>query len=95
MLQLGFFCSPCGFDIANHAIPKYVFITPNLDDDMHDGSVARGDAWLATELPKVMATNAYHNGGVIFLLTPGVGAMLDGRIDPMLNAVSPSRFGEL
>ena len=27
-------------DIAANDIPKYVFITPNLDNDMHDGSVS-------------------------------------------------------
>ena len=55
-------------DIANNAIPKYAFITPDLDHDMHDGTVAQGDAWLQQELPKIMATDAYKNGGVIFLL---------------------------
>ena len=49
-------------------MPKYVFITPNLDDDMHDGSIAQGDAWLAQQVPKIMATDAYKHSGVIFLL---------------------------
>ncbi|HEY1693624.1 MAG TPA: alkaline phosphatase family protein [Polyangiaceae bacterium] len=55
-------------DIVSGALPDYVFITPNLDDDMHDGSVAAGDAWLATEVPKILATDAYKNGGALFLL---------------------------
>ena len=33
-------------------VPRYAFITPNLDNDMHDGSIADGDAWLARELPE-------------------------------------------
>ena len=55
-------------DIAADAVPDYVFITPDLDHDMHDGTVAQGDAWLATEVPKILATNAYQRGGVLFLL---------------------------
>jgi phospholipase C len=55
-------------DIAAGKVPRYAFITPNLDDDMHDGSIAQGDAWLANEIPKIMASEAYKNGGVIFLL---------------------------
>jgi len=31
-------------DIASNALPDYVFITPNLDSDMHDGSISFGDS---------------------------------------------------
>jgi phospholipase C len=55
-------------DVASNSVPSYVFITPNLDDDMHDGTVAQGDAWLSTEVPKILATDAYKNGGVLFVL---------------------------
>jgi len=26
------------------------FVIPNLDDDMHDGTITQGDQWLATNL---------------------------------------------
>jgi phospholipase C len=55
-------------DIAAGTVPRYVFITPDLDHDMHDGSIAEGDQWLSTEIPKIMASDAYQKGGVIFLL---------------------------
>jgi phosphatidylinositol-3-phosphatase len=76
-------------DIANNQIPKYVFITPNLDNDMHDGSVTQGDAWLGTELPKLMATDAYKNGGVIFLLWDEGSGTLGPSDDPPFLAISP------
>ena len=76
-------------DIANKAIPKYVFITPNLDHDMHDGSVAQGDLWLSQELPKIMATDAYKNGGVIFLLWDEGSGSLGPGDDPPFIAISP------
>jgi phosphatidylinositol-3-phosphatase len=31
-------------------LPTVSFVIPNLDDDMHDGSVERGDAWLRQHL---------------------------------------------
>lgn len=36
--------------------PDFVWITPNLSDDMHDGSVAQGDAWLAANVKPVLAS---------------------------------------
>jgi phospholipase C len=55
-------------DIAAGQVPDYAFITPNMIDDMHDGSVADGDTWLSHEVPKILASDAYKNGGVLFLL---------------------------
>jgi acid phosphatase len=76
-------------DIAAKQIPKYAFITPNLDDDMHDGTIAQGDLWLSTEIPKLMATDAYKNNGVIFLLwDEGSGSVTAGD-DPPFIAISP------
>jgi phospholipase C len=76
-------------DIANHAVPNYVFITPNLDNDMHDKPISVGDRWLAAELPKLLATDAYKNGGVIFLLwDEGGGTPVSD--DPPFIAISPN-----
>jgi acid phosphatase len=75
-------------DIAAHNIPKYVFITPNLDNDMHDGSVAQGDLWLSQELPKIMATDAYQKGGVIFLLWDEGSGTLGPGDDPPFIVIS-------
>src|SRR5262245_6153543 len=55
-------------DLAGGKLPSYAFITPNLDHDMHDGSIEQGDAWLASEVPKILASDAFKNGGVLFLL---------------------------
>src|ERR1700682_1050914 len=35
-------------DIANHSLPNYGFITPNLQDDAHNGTLAAADQWLKT-----------------------------------------------
>jgi acid phosphatase len=78
-------------DIAANALPKYAFITPNLDNDMHDGSIQLGDTWLKNQLPKIMATPAYQDGGVIFLLwDEGSSGTFGGAgDDPPFLAISP------
>lgn len=53
-------------DLANP--PKYVWITPNLQHDIHDGTRAQGDAWLSQVIPQIMASPGYQRGGVIFIL---------------------------
>ncbi len=76
-------------DIAAGNLAKYVFITPNLDHDMHDGSIADGDAWLANEIPKILATPEYQNGGVLFLLWDEGGGY-PASDDPPFIAISPN-----
>jgi phospholipase C len=75
-------------DLASGAIAKYVFITPNMIDDMHDGSVAAGDAWLAREVPKILASDAFNNGGVLFL-TWDEGGGYPQADDPPMIVISP------
>ena len=48
---------------------RFTFVTPNLCDDMHDCSVATGDAWLSTFLPKVFASPQYQAGRTAVFLT--------------------------
>jgi hypothetical protein len=74
-------------DLGAGQVPDYVFITPNLQHDMHDGSVATGDAWLAAEVPKILASDAYKNGGALFILWDEGSAQAD---DPPFIAVSPN-----
>jgi len=81
--------SQLGADIAANALPKYIFITPDLDHDMHDGSIAQGDAWLSAELPKLMATDNFKNGGVIFLFWDEGSGTLSPGDDPPFIVISP------
>jgi hypothetical protein len=60
-------------DLTNGNIASYVFITPNLCNDMHGATgcknghpIKRGDDWLKIELPPLIEW-ANKNAGVIFL----------------------------
>jgi hypothetical protein len=74
-------------DIASGQLPDYAFITPDLTHDMHDGSIADGDAWLATEVPQILASDAYRNGGALFLVWDEGANDAD---DPPFIVVSPN-----
>ncbi|TLZ05309.1 MAG: hypothetical protein E6K39_12705, partial [Gammaproteobacteria bacterium] len=54
-------------DLANNTVASYNFITPNLTNDMHDGTIADGDTWLAANVPVILNSAAYKQGGVLFI----------------------------
>jgi phosphatidylinositol-3-phosphatase len=56
-------------DLANSALPVFSFITPNLIDDMHDGTIAQGDAWLASHLPAILRSKQYEAGTTAVFIT--------------------------
>ena len=54
-------------DLTNGTVPNFAWITPNMCNDMHDCSIATGDAWLAKVVPGILASSAFQNGGVLFI----------------------------
>ena len=56
-------------DLASNTLPAFSFITPNLIDDMHDGTIADGDTWLASNLPTILNSAAYQGGHTAVFIT--------------------------
>ena len=56
-----------GTDLASGSVPNYVWITPNMCNDMHDCSIATGDSWLRCQVPAILNSAAFRNGGVLFI----------------------------
>jgi len=56
-------------DLAHNALPAFSFITPNLIDDMHDGTVHDGDHWLSLHLPAILNSHEYRNGSTAVFIT--------------------------
>jgi len=62
-------------DLASAAtMPRYAFITPNLCNDMHNStgcassdSIVNGDTWLRDNLPTILKSQAYRDGGAVFI----------------------------
>jgi phosphatidylinositol-3-phosphatase len=52
---------------------RFMWITPNLDDDGHDPQadpvtgLQQTDAWLMANVPAILASAAFLNGGVVFI----------------------------
>ncbi|TMD01028.1 MAG: hypothetical protein E6J03_11395, partial [Chloroflexi bacterium] len=46
---------------ANGTLPTFIFVTPNLLDDMHDGTVQQGDAWLKANIDPLLH-NSWFTG---------------------------------
>ncbi len=47
---------------------KFMWITPNMCNDMHNCSGPVADAWLGQTVAKITASKAYQNGGALFIL---------------------------
>jgi phospholipase C len=56
-------------DLASNTLPAFSFITPNVISDMHDGTIAQGDSWLASNLPTIFNSPEYQNGSTAVFLT--------------------------
>ena len=55
-------------DLSANAVPDYAWITPNLCNDMHDCPIKTGDDWLATWVPRILASPAWQDKGVLFVV---------------------------
>ena len=56
-------------DLANDTLPQFSWVTPNLDNDMHNGTVTQGDNWLYTYMPVILQSPAYLKGEIaVFIL---------------------------
>jgi phosphatidylinositol-3-phosphatase len=49
--------------------PSFGWITPNMLHDMHDGTIAQGDAWLSAEIPKLMTSPAWMFERCLLVIT--------------------------
>ena len=60
-------------DLNSTSPPDFVWITPNVCDDMHskcspqNNKVAQGDQWLQNNLPTVLSSSWYASGGIIIV----------------------------
>lgn len=49
--------------------PDFVWITPNLTNDMHNGTVQQGDAWLKANLGPVLVSRWFTAGNANVIVT--------------------------
>jgi phosphatidylinositol-3-phosphatase len=70
-------------DLSHNQLPAFSFITPNLIDDMHNGTVADGNSWMSHNLPTILNSAEYKNGSTVIFITfdegSDVGSYADGE----------------
>jgi acid phosphatase len=49
--------SQFAIDLANHSLPEFSFIVPNIDDDAHTGSAQQADTWLQSNVAGPLAND--------------------------------------
>jgi phosphatidylinositol-3-phosphatase len=49
--------------------PAFGWITPNMLNDMHDGTVAQGDAWLSRQIPQLVSAPAWTQQQSLLVIT--------------------------
>jgi hypothetical protein len=85
-------------DLQNNTVARYNFISPDLCNDMHNKTscpsadrVKNGDDWLAHEVPTILHSQAYADGGVLLITWDEGENQSDGPIG--LIVLSPNGKG--
>ncbi|HEX4864346.1 MAG TPA: alkaline phosphatase family protein [Acidimicrobiales bacterium] len=77
-------------DLANNSLPEFSFVTPNLIDDMHDGTIAQGDSWLSSNLPTIFNSSEYQSGTTAVFLVWDEGTGGSSGEDCVANSTDQS-----
>ena len=55
-------------DLANHTLPNFSFIVPNLMHDAHDGSLSGADSWLKANIAPLLASATFQKDGILMIV---------------------------
>lgn len=57
-------------DLADGTMVNFAWITPNVNDDAHNGTLQQADQWLQTNLPAILARPEFQPGGdgILFIV---------------------------
>jgi hypothetical protein len=78
-------------DLRNGTLPTLSTVTPNVNNDMHDGTVAQADAWVDQWLPAIVQSKDYQSGNLVVLIAwdEGTGEGNHASAAPLL-VLSPA-----
>ena len=54
-------------DLAGNTLPQYAFISPNVNNDAHNGTLAAADSWLQKNVPALLANPAFQASGLLII----------------------------
>jgi hypothetical protein len=73
---------------------RFVWITPNMCNDMHDCSISRGDAWASRNLPKLIAWDAANDGILILTFDENDGSPGNQIPTIIMGNVNPGQYSQ-
>lgn len=84
-------------------LPTVSFVVPNQLNDMHDGSIAQGDAWLKQNIESYVLWAMKHNSLLIVTFDEDDGSegnriatiLVGQRVKPGMNALRVDHYGLL
>lgn len=84
-------------DMLTNQVPNYVYITPNLQDDAHDGTLAQADLWLSRQLPEILARPEFQPGGdgMLFITFDESDLSTDNRCSSLISEGCGGRIATL
>src|SRR5437764_3571910 len=84
-------------DIADHATPNYAYITPNVNEDSHDGTLGEADQWLSQNLPAILKLPEFKPGGdgLLFVVFDEGDLFTDNRCSSRVNLRCGGRIATL
>jgi acid phosphatase len=55
-------------DFANHTLPQFSFIVPNLIHDAHNGTLSAADSWLKTNIAPLILSATFQKDGILIIV---------------------------
>jgi phosphatidylinositol-3-phosphatase len=72
-------------DLAANQLPTFVWVTPNMCNDMHDCSAATGDRWLSTNVPPLLGSPSFtQQSSVLAIVWDEDDGSADNRVPLIL-----------
>ena len=78
-------------DVSAGTLPTFSTVTPDLNNDMHDGPLSQADSWLAGWMSQIVAGPDYRSGRltVVIVWDEGSGSSVGAASTVAMIAVSP------
>ncbi len=67
-------------DLASASPPRFIWITPNLCNDMHNCSIQTGDTWLSHNVPLILKSKIFTTKNSLLVITWDEGNIYDNKI---------------
>ncbi len=55
-------------DLQNGQLPNFSFVTPNANDDAHDGTLQQADSWLQSNIGPLLSSPQFQQGGILIVV---------------------------